>query len=225
MNMIIIVLTFLSIFVSIGNGCLNFLLPSARVCPELDWGPMQPMKNIKPNTQCWADNQPSFTVYTKSQQIDMEVDENLDIKSTEIANLDITKLVVIIHGYFESAQSYEEMKNRILQSDTTPNLAVMLVDWSKGASSFIYPQSAANTRYTGLATMRVVSQLQDKMMITNPACVGAKCGFNIHCIGHSLGAQTCGFFGTGVKTKLGNSILRLTALDPAGPNFYTVLGF
>ena len=225
MSAAVLLLTSLLIFVNLGNGCWNYIFPSSIECPELDWGPLQPMKNIRPNTKCWEDNKPSFKVYTRSQQIDLEVDETLEIKSTEIANLEIAKLVVIFHGYTESSQSwyYIDMKNNILFNDGTPNLAVLMVDWKEGASVSIpiYTQAAANSRYAGLATMKVISQLQTKMMITNLACVGARCGFNIHCIGHSLGAHACGFFGNSVKTKLGRSILRITGLDPAGPQFYT----
>ena len=45
----------------------------------------------------------------------------------------------------------------------------------------------------------------------------------IHCIGHSLGAHTCGFLGDAIKadsTYKKTSLDRITGMDPAGPNFY-----
>ena len=68
-----------------------------------------------------------------------------------------------------------------------------------------YTPAAANTRYVGVATERVVRQL-------NP-------GY-IHCIGHSLGAHTCGFFGNALVTDGRKPLDRISAMDPAGPNWY-----
>ena len=46
----------------------------------------------------------------------------------------------------------------------------------------------------------------------------------IHCIGHSLGAHACGFLGNAIaadKSFAKTSLDRITAMDPAGPNFYS----
>ena len=64
------------------------------------------------------------------------------------------------------------------------------------------------TRYVGVATERVVKQL-------NPQY--------IHCIGHSLGAHTCGFFGNAIVADafyMKTTLDRITGMDPAGPNWY-----
>ena len=79
-----------------------------------------------------------------------------------------------------------EMSNLILEEDTVhqPGLAVLTVDWSEGAGPLTeYDIPAANTRYVGVATQLVVKQLNMAEDVY------------IHCIGHSLGAHTCGFFG------------------------------
>ena len=63
-------------------------------------------------------------------------------------------------------------------------------------------------RYIGFATERIVRQLNPQF---------------IHCIGHSLGSHTCGFFGNSIredKSYAKSSLDRLSAMDPAGPNFY-----
>ena len=39
-----------------------------------------------------------------------------------------------------------------------------------------------------------------------------------HCVGHSLGSHTCGFAGKNFA-KLGLTLSRISALDPAGPLF------
>ena len=49
------------------------------------------------------------------------------------------------------------------------------------------------------------------MLQTNPAA-------SLHCVGHSLGAHTCGFAGKSLA-KLGLGLQRISALDPAGPLF------
>jgi len=68
-----------------------------------------------------------------------------------------------------------------------------------------------NTRYVGVATEWVVKQLHQEDDVF------------IHCIGHSLGAHTCGFFGNAVTNDTDypakTLIDRITALDPAGPLF------
>ena len=41
---------------------------------------------------------------------------------------------------------------------------------------------------------------------------------SFHCVGHSLGSHTCGFAGKNFA-KLGMTLSRISALDPAGPLF------
>ena len=78
--------------------------------------------------------------------------------------------------------------------------------------SYVYNPASANTRYVGVATERIIRQLNQEDDIY------------IHCIGHSLGAHTCGFLGNAIKDDESYkkaSLDRITAMDPAGPNFYT----
>ena len=73
---------------------------------------------------------------------------------------------------------------------------MILVDWAGGAQVplFMYENAASNTR--------VVSAYLAKLM----DMVADRTGYdmsNVHCIGHSLGAQTCGFTGKRVRTSFG----------------------
>ena len=94
----------------------------------------------------------------------------------------------------------------ILQPELCPAVPVL------ATGNLYYLPAAANTRYVGVATERVIKQLVQNDDI------------EIHCIGHSLGAHTCSFLGNAIQhdssyTK--NSLDRITAMDPAGPNFYS----
>lgn len=81
---------------------------------------------------------------------------------------------------------------------------VIFVDWSSGSTNpgIDYPQAAANTRVTGAEIALIAKKLQDERDVNPDSC---------YCIGHSLGAHTCGF--AGKRAKFG----RITGLDPAGP--------
>lgn len=48
----------------------------------------------------------------------------------------------------------------------------------------------------------------------------------VHLVGHSLGAQMSGLIGSSVQSNSKNKLIidRISALDPAGPLFYTLLG-
>merc|ERR1712223_1864121 len=67
----------------------------------------------------------------------------------------------------------------------------------------LYEQAAMNAVYIGVALSSVLNELS----------VG-----NIHCIGHGVGAHSCGFLGKELK-KMGKQPYKISALDPAGPLF------
>ncbi|KAH8035669.1 hypothetical protein HPB51_007913 [Rhipicephalus microplus] len=91
------------------------------------------------------------------------------------------------------------------------NASVVLVDWSKGCGSVLgYSTAAANTRTVARTLALLVKTLVD---------AGAVALERVHYIGHSLGAQTGGFFGKDVKQLTGRLVGRITGLDPAGPLF------
>ena len=104
-------------------------------------------------------------------------------------------LVVLIHGFGTKGAAWPaSMKEAIFENDPRDNLAVLIVDWEKGASMGFWPwevqgsynKAVANTRYIGLATQRLVQCLQRREKSPD---------IRVHCIGHSLGAHACSFLG------------------------------
>jgi len=92
------------------------------------------------------------------------------------------------------------MKNALLNQG---NYNVVVVGWGGGSQTLWYPQAASNTRVVGAETAAVTQNLRNR---------GVSRG-NLVCIGHSLGAHTCGH--AGERNRWG----RISGLDPAGPLF------
>ena len=65
------------------------------------------------------------------------------------------------------------------------------MDW---ADKLLYPQAVADIRVVG----RMVALMMDKLVTENGALYS-----DIWCIGHSLGAHTCGFAGRNTRHKIG----------------------
>lgn len=82
---------------------------------------------------------------------------------------------------------------------------VILVGWGNGAAAPNYFDAASNTRGTGRATGLLVNSIRK---VTNTKQ-------RIHCIGHSLGAHTCGYASNSALIRFD----RISGMDPAGPNF------
>ena len=131
-------------------------------------------------------------------------------------------VVVLIHGFGSKKGVWAgAMKDEIFENDLRENLAVLTVDWSKGASASLwdpagsYNKAVANTRYIGLATQNMHDCLErDQLSETH---------LEVHCIGHSLGAHVCGFLGNALEASTGSKMFRVSGLDPAGPQFTTEL--
>lgn len=121
------------------------------------------------------------------------------------------KLYFVVHGFLSSAKTawMIDMKDEILNQEA--DASVVLVDWSKGCSSILgYSTAAANTRTVARSLAYLVKTLSESGVVSPK---------DVHYIGHSLGAQTGGFFGQDVKTLMGQVVGRITGLDPAGPLF------
>jgi hypothetical protein len=115
----------------------------------------------------------------------------------------------LIHGFSHHANTpwMQEVKDELLIHG---DYNVFLVDWRRGAlpdpEAPAQPVPASNTRVVGRVVANYVRGLQGVQLDT------------VHCIGHSLGAHACGFFG---KEFTGEKIGRISGLDPAGIQFST----
>lgn len=61
-----------------------------------------------------------------------------------------------------------------------------MVDWSPGANDVMYIKAAANIRVVGAVTANMLKALKDGQSLSYQ---------DVHMIGHSLGAHTCGYVG------------------------------
>ncbi|XP_069328553.1 lipase member I isoform X2 [Eulemur rufifrons] len=115
------------------------------------------------------------------------------------------KTVWLIHGYrpMGSIPSWLQNFLRILLNEEDVNIIV--VDWNRGATTFIYNRAVKNTRKVAENLSRHI-----KNLLKHGASLD-----NFHFIGVSLGAHISGFVGKTFHGQLG----RITGLDPAGPKF------
>lgn len=88
------------------------------------------------------------------------------------------------------------MKELLKREDSN----VIVVDWN-GGSQPPYAQAVANTRLVGSMTARLAFQL------IQVADVIPK---RLQCIGHSLGAHTCGYVGYKLRTQFGYRLSKIT---------------
>jgi hypothetical protein len=129
---------------------------------------------------------------------------------------------ILIHGFSGNIQNPEfiKMKDELLKKE---NVNVFMVDWEIGAASPNY-FAGINSYFCSIKLLVILNILK---AVTNTKICGNKIadfltsnGISpklVHCIGHSLGAHVCGFFG---KRFVGNNkIARISGLDPAGPGF------
>ncbi|KAM5332437.1 lipase member I [Glossophaga mutica] len=115
------------------------------------------------------------------------------------------KTVWLIHGYrpMGSVPSWLQNLLRVLLNQDDMNIVV--VDWNRGATTFIYDRAVNNARKVAVSLSECIQRLLKH---------GASLD-NFHFIGMSLGAHISGFVGKLFQGQLG----RITGLDPAGPKF------
>ncbi|XP_006153655.1 lipase member I isoform X2 [Tupaia chinensis] len=115
------------------------------------------------------------------------------------------KTVWLIHGYRPMGATPSWLQKFLKVLLTEEDINVIVVDWNRGATTFIYNRAVKNTR-------KVAKSLNG--YIQNLLKHGASLD-NFHFIGVSLGAHISGFVGKMFHGQLG----RITGLDPAGPKF------
>ncbi|XP_056267543.1 lipase member H isoform X2 [Pseudoliparis swirei] len=111
----------------------------------------------------------------------------------------------VIHGYRPtgSPPAWLQKITELLLTRADGN--VVVVDWNRGAANINYMKVVENTRRAADNLTAFVKKMQEH---------GAPLS-SIHMIGVSLGAHMSGLVGA----KLNGSLGRITALDPAGPQF------
>ncbi|KAL1252367.1 hypothetical protein QQF64_017060 [Cirrhinus molitorella] len=111
----------------------------------------------------------------------------------------------LIHGYRPTGSPPIWMKDFVKFLLNRRDMNVIVVDWNRGATNINYWKVVDNTRKVAANLTDLIQKMKDN---------GADLS-SIHMIGVSLGAHISGFTGANFNGKLG----RITALDPAGPEF------
>ncbi|XP_028033885.1 pancreatic triacylglycerol lipase-like [Bombyx mandarina] len=133
---------------------------------------------------------------------------------TSTYNLDVTrKLIFYVPGY----KSQIDKNNPELVRQTfkdVQNTYLIIIDHSsytsdRGGRFESYARSVSFVYYIGKALGKVLADLHNKGYPSK----------NIHCIGHSLGAQMLGHVGTTYTELTNEKVWRATGIDPAGPCF------
>ncbi|XP_003701803.1 pancreatic triacylglycerol lipase [Megachile rotundata] len=151
---------------------------------------------------------PRYVLYTRghTEPQELKIDKYETIQQSPFRKK--ANLYLIIHGFLDNGDKtwvMRTMKELLLREDCN----VVVVNWIGGAGP-PYTQAVANTRLVGAMTARLAYQLIEVGRI-DPA--------KMHCIGHSLGAHTCGYVGYTLRQRYDYKLGRITGLDPAEPHF------
>ncbi|XP_030622264.1 lipase member H [Chanos chanos] len=111
----------------------------------------------------------------------------------------------IVHGYRPTGSPPVWMTEFVELLLARGDMNVIVVDWNHGATTINYLKAVENTRLAAKNITAFIQKLQK---------LGASLS-SIHMIGISLGAHISGFVGASLNGDIG----RITALDPAGPQF------
>ncbi|XP_043250444.1 pancreatic triacylglycerol lipase-like [Colletes gigas] len=152
---------------------------------------------------------PRYLVYTRDnpgQPYELKIDKFETIKELPLRKR--SNLYIVVHGFLDNGDKtwvLKTMTELLIREDCN----VVIVNWIGGAGP-PYTQAVANTRLVGAMTARLASQLIE---------IGGIDSSKIHCIGHSLGAHTCGYIGYFMRRSYHHRLGRITGLDPAEPHF------
>ncbi|CAG9785946.1 unnamed protein product [Diatraea saccharalis] len=133
-------------------------------------------------------------------------------------NLDVSRRLILYVPGFKS-NIYKPNEELIRQTfKDVKNIYLIMIDHSaytngNGGKVKSYERSVSYAYYIGKALGQFLAGLHEKGYPTK----------NIHCIGHSLGAQMLGYAGVMYYNKTSEKIPRITGLDPAGPCFSNAL--
>ncbi|XP_011688302.1 PREDICTED: pancreatic lipase-related protein 2-like [Wasmannia auropunctata] len=154
---------------------------------------------------------PRYILYTREQvekPYELKIDDFETIQKSPLNKKN--NLYFIIHGFLDNGDKtwvLRVMKELLVREDCN----VLIVNWLAGAGP-PYTQAVANTRLVGAMTARLAAQLIE---------VAGLSPSRMHCIGHSLGAHTCGYVGYNLQSdsRYRYKLARIIGLDPAEPHF------
>ncbi|CAD5118551.1 DgyrCDS7239 [Dimorphilus gyrociliatus] len=183
------------------------LLPFA-FCAEVCYPPCGCFNDDPPFEGDWLpepieEQDITYELFTRNNRDD-PIDCTLDQLPNEFDQNKPTKFVW--HGWNGRSASHYATKDAILDH---VDANVFVVDWP-GATDLVYFQAVANARLAGSCTGVFTKRLLDRF------------GGDIdtyHCVGHSLGAHVCGYYGDMMNYTYSLVLGRATGLDPAGPGF------
>lgn len=114
----------------------------------------------------------------------------------------------------EYLKKYRGQGLNVLLVDTSDGLFASDASFDLTGGLSKYPDASRNTQVVGWQVAKLFEALseQGKIKVEGNA-------WDIHCVGHSLGAQTCARFGRSLQALTGKPIARITALDAAHPRF------
>jgi len=147
-----------------------------------------------------------------------KVEELIPHEPSQLFDSSAKETILIIHGFqgnIDGGEMWEkELKDELRKLDESKN--VILVDWRKHAdmdvSGLFYFGPMGNTHTVATKVARVLSQLINCKYHLDPK--------KVTCMGHSLGAHTCGHIGMQLAT-MNMKIARIIGMDPAGPGYQT----
>lgn len=111
---------------------------------------------------------------------------------------------LFIHGYYSDEETLKQYARAFIERD---NFNFIAINWLRGARTIDYVKARHRIMEVGKAVARFVDYL-------------VTIGLNLNeliCVGHSLGAHTCGIMGKNLKS---GRLAAIQALDPALPLFH-----
>lgn len=171
-------------------------------CPPFEFLPT-PISPERINT--------TFLLYTEEGQTEPEIitEDYFGSFNPEV----MTRFIA--HGFQSRGTDpwFQNMKDELLINQDDGPCNVVVVDWSEGAKvdwdrpTELVP--SANSRVVARQIRNLIRAFRAQTDFRND---------QVHCIGHSLGAQLCGFLGQEFQE---DRIGRISGLDPAGLVFDT----
>ncbi|XP_055297480.1 lipase member I-like [Sitodiplosis mosellana] len=200
------------------NQCKNLLSISlllVSVVASVKAGEFDAKKHVSYEMYCRFSNE---TTTTTLHQIDTSIlrNENLVVEGqgdnrvlTSITNCRLNwnpnrPTRIFIHGYYSDRDTLKKYAKAYLERDDYNFIAI---NWLHGAQTINYVKARYRILEVGKAVARFIEYL---------VTIGLNLD-DLTCVGHSLGAHTCGIVGKNLKS---GKLAIIFALDPALPLFH-----